>query len=254
MAKALYNNPSTNDIVNQLRQQAGVASGDVLAINTDGYPQFLPAAAPPAGTVTAPVALTPGEVVVALSAAEVETTGLEAADLVVVTAPMTPGEIVIATGAAEVESTGILLSALPVVFSVTLTDAQIKALPTSGPITLVPAPGAGWTFRPIAQIMFITIVTPYGNASTGRLQTNLGTDGISFFTPSNIDLGDQNLFLDSQGYIYAQQSIAGGGLIISLFENLPYVIEIASSGSNFTGGNPANRLTISVVGYFLPIS
>lgn len=153
---------------------------------------------------------------------------------------------------------GLLLSA-----TVTLTDAQIKALPTTGVAELVAAPGAGKKIVPsFATITCDTSANPYANVDAAcYMPIALGNDDVEFLSTiqnyatasfSSADTllssGGPRSFLLAQlpgawavvGAAFTPQPIDGG-------ENEALNLFCDNGGSgDFTGGDPANSLTVTV--------
>lgn len=153
---------------------------------------------------------------------------------------------------------------------VDLTDAQIKALPTT-PITLVPAPGAGKTIYMLGAFVRIdTANDGYGNISADPAASLFITFEGEGPGPAQGYLGkvatnhQLNLLLTSftnhtvllspiTTAVIKDVSANVGGFVLAQIdafdmENkaLVLVVENAALG-NFTGGDPANTGSITVV-------
>ena len=143
--------------------------------------------------------------------------------------------------------------------SVTLTDAQIKALPTTA-IEIIPAPAAGTFIAPLAAWAYLNWAADYTNlvdAENSRVALGYAGTLISVLSPWNeselfnllADGASHTAFTGLQGtmrdaHIYTQ----GAGQ----FQDEPGVLGAAlevygvNSGGDFTGGDPANTLKITV--------
>lgn len=149
--------------------------------------------------------------------------------------------------------------------AVTLTDAQIKTLPTEA-VTLVAAPGAGKVIHLIGGLGVLTwgVAAPnskYTNVTTtdGYLLLKVGnqqsagivtddvfTDLASFFgndgQTNYVDFPHGPLFSSSTG-----GTVFGScGSLVNI-ENAAIVIEGSNSGGNFTGGHANNTLKVTVI-------
>ncbi len=146
-------------------------------------------------------------------------------------------------------SSGGLLSA-----TVELTDAQIKALPTTG-IEIVAAPGAGKAIDIISCIVSTNFVTAYTNITDASLSF-LDNDGseIGLTLPTTVILGTTTRYI---GKMTTPLVFLGSGSFDGSFitqptsfadiENKPIVIKDYYAGvSNYTGGNAANTLKVTV--------
>lgn len=136
---------------------------------------------------------------------------------------------------------------------VTLTDAQIKALPTTG-IEIVPAQGAGKGIVPITWVIKPTLVAGYMNIdafSTMRFAWVLGgsSSGIDpgfteEFGGNVIDLLQNGVTFLGSPYI----NVDFGNTVVKpksmqTFDNA-WIRFMASNSGNFTGGDAANILKI----------
>jgi hypothetical protein len=138
--------------------------------------------------------------------------------------------------------------------SLVLTDAQIKALPTT-PIEIVPAPEIGKLLRFIYGVIALD--------STAGAYTNLGT-AAGYFAYDTVLVFDQAslLFHESERDFLgraaksqcsfppftswsaaqaAQVALNSGGDLTNT--NIGFTID--SSGGNFTGGNTANTMKVT---------
>jgi hypothetical protein len=150
--------------------------------------------------------------------------------------------------------------------TITLTDAQIKALPTT-PIALVPAPGAGKRNELILALfesaiaaaytnigaqsygMFISYgLTDFGiasiNISNGTGAGQAGSNALtSLLTLSaRIQVIPVHCWSGVHGTTVATEDFAAG-----TDENAPLVLKCDNTGGNFTGGNAANTLKVTVL-------
>lgn len=156
--------------------------------------------------------------------------------------------------------------------SVTLIDAQIKALPTTG-VEVAAAPGANKLLMPLAAYLLsdfavaysgITANTNYPEIWVGQKES--GGTVLAFFidepdgpeTALTLFLTSINTFgrvlwplytrleLQPTSYVGLGKALspdpAGDGLI-----DLPLIIRGDNNGGNFTGGDPANTLKVTVL-------
>jgi len=127
----------------------------------------------------------------------------------------------------------------------TLTDAQIKALPST-PIEIVGAPGAGRANLMLRAVFSPSLVSPYTGIDTDN---TLGIDNVEVNHSVINNAVDSILNL---GYAYvALPGLAGITTPIpkASFENLPLRVFVSQddTGLAYTGGNAANTLTVSVI-------
>lgn len=128
--------------------------------------------------------------------------------------------------------------------TVTLTDAQIKALPTT-PVQVLAAPGAGKYYKIFgAQIITDTSAAAYTNVSASGLITVQLSDSNQNFSCNNGILEEQDVFY---GDLAPDTSLNVSPL--SNTENNAINISSVNSGGDYTGGNAAN--TLEVVVYYI---
>jgi hypothetical protein len=137
--------------------------------------------------------------------------------------------------------------------TVTLTNAQIKALPTTWP-ELVPALGAGKAISFISAIAWLDAMAgAYTNVdASATLQVCIASVGST--VPDSVPdlLGDDS---DVYAMDFVPTLFVSGGLVTSnsyysrsTVDNVPVQL-VGSNASNgdFTGGNPANTLKVTVL-------
>lgn len=142
--------------------------------------------------------------------------------------------------------------------SVTLTDAQIKALPTT-PVELVAAPGAGKILLILSAFMLLdTSAGAYTNvnaAATGGVDIG-GAYGnfMQVLDPAGLvpalEGTDVLAFkLDTAVYISGDQVYNNvAAYTVGDYVNTPIIIDLEnSSDGNFTGGNAANTLKVTAL-------
>jgi hypothetical protein len=159
---------------------------------------------------------------------------------------------------------------IPQFASVTLNDAEVKALPTTQVVEVVPAPGAGKLVAPIMAIMISKVdAGAYTNIdANAKLGIVPGVDddeilAMLYETPhpeavqnlvsglltvSRVVYQPQAFLASLDGVVYAEAFQA-----VSRAENAPLNLYCANGSSgNFTGGNAANSLKAYVVYAVLP--
>lgn len=144
--------------------------------------------------------------------------------------------------------------------TVTLTDSQIKSLPST-PIEIVPAPGEGVVLVFIRGMLVMDISTTYTNVQPNSV-IFIGTDGVK---ASNLaQIGDGNLFDVGVGRWAGfftpnaqNTSLAPGeisdyvGTSNAIWENKSFLVRAYNAypgnlSGNFTGGNASNFLKITI--------
>lgn len=139
-----------------------------------------------------------------------------------------------------------------------LTDAQIKALPTTS-VELVPVPGAGKMLVPRMATLNFARTANYTNIQATAVLKIANGDGILGIAPMNESFGMVSGFLAGGGNAIvniAPYSIVDvdsfenvNGTIAGPpeFDNRSYVIKATNAaGGAFTGGNAANTLKVTV--------
>jgi hypothetical protein len=154
--------------------------------------------------------------------------------------------------------------------SVTLTNTQIKALPTTG-IQLVAAQGAGTILRVSSVLLYATLTTPYtnhdtnggsisiqysGGAAASNPLVNDSTDGFSSMTDllgvsgASAQLGMQQSPSPTQGANSYYTLVSGGATPIDI-RNQGLMIKADNiADGDFTGGHADNELFVEL-NYFV---
>lgn len=138
--------------------------------------------------------------------------------------------------------------------TVTLTDAQIKALPTTA-IELVAAPGAGKMLIPMLVIGVLdNVAGGYGNFHSPNclIYVATGSAGISDSFLANED----TVWGTPEGVQVLQFNLLAGSFAVAdvpQLENQPVKLTALNFGAgNLTGGNAANSLQVSV--YYVEVT
>lgn len=145
--------------------------------------------------------------------------------------------------------------------TVELTDAQTKALPTTG-IEIVAAPGAGQVVIPVAVIIATdTNAAAYTNIGADAFM-EIGTDAVSWCYPAYNESGGDTflsalLGVISKEYVTlntvaSQANVAGWGVVANALQrtqidNKALRVKITGNSGNLTGGNVANTLRVNAI-------
>lgn len=132
------------------------------------------------------------------------------------------------------------------VATVELTNAQIKALPTSDPgAQIVAAPGVGKYLKIFgAQIIADTLAAAYTNVSlSGLIKIQLAGAAQAHVVNNGI--------LEQEDIVYGDLAPDAGVNVqpLNIIENSAIVIQSHNDGGNYTGGNAAN--TLEAVVYYI---
>ena len=138
--------------------------------------------------------------------------------------------------------------------TITLTDAQIKALPTTA-IEIIAAPDAGKVILPLYFFAHINAAVEYTN-------TDADTVGVIGWGDSSGTVMDALAYMRSNVFIVSGETRSFGGLLGRVSTNAYDLLEAADShqdisakaivitsyngGGNLTGGDAANTLKISI--------
>jgi hypothetical protein len=160
----------------------------------------------------------------------------------------------------------------------TLTDAQIKALPST-PISLISSPGAGYFISPIAVVLNMDATAgAYGNIDAAAWLGVVYNNAYGFVGYVGNDVAITNPLIGSTAFTDfltngskvslnlapfevtedINQSAGGWGPMAVLQamtskENQPITIKVDNNGAGaLTGGNSANTLAIKVLYVVLP--
>ncbi len=135
--------------------------------------------------------------------------------------------------------------------NVTLTNAQIKALPTT-PITIVASAGAGTILLPVGYKYQARFQTDYTNADIGaELQVRFAGDNGSQLGPGRFVAQGPQWSMGAVGF-FNQRSLRGqsaADFAFSLlgFDDTALTVAMANASlGNLTGGHSNNTLVVSI--------
>lgn len=136
--------------------------------------------------------------------------------------------------------------------TVTLTDAQIKALPTTE-VEVVPAPGPGLIVVPVVALLFLTSTADYTNQDTPSFNIVWPAGDATIYADGGL-LDSTNRFVALHG---ASFDVAGSqyGFAFNSVVNTALSID-GNNGvaGNFTGGNAGNSLRVTVLYTVIDVS
>jgi hypothetical protein len=146
------------------------------------------------------------------------------------------------------------------VATVTLTDAEIKALPTTG-IEIIAAPGVGKIILPISIVISFNWVADYtGIDANSTIYSAMDGDYGSLLPAisESVDGGINNLLASSESKVVVMQqpiSLFLGNTnpinySTSQLENKALILFSQNNGLPFSGGNAANQLLVTAY-YFI---
>lgn len=166
--------------------------------------------------------------------------------------PISGSKLRVVASPAEPEEEDVMLSV-----TVTLTNAQIKALPTT-PVQILAAPGASKIIFPMAAWLRANWAADYTNIDAGaivkllintEILTTLNNTVISGVTQLLAGGGPDgsNVFLIGRQHINATNMFGTSGIYDSDAANKPLTIEVTNGALGaFTGGHASNTLKITV--------
>jgi hypothetical protein len=124
--------------------------------------------------------------------------------------------------------------------TVTLSDDQIKALPTT-PVEILAAPGANKVFSFISATMLLNSSAIYSNVAGAAVQFRLSAGGQNF---ASYLVADNSLDTDTGIFQFNFDATAFGEVLSNRAVELELVNPL---NGDLTGGNAANTLTVSVI-------
>lgn len=157
--------------------------------------------------------------------------------------------------------------------TVTLTDAQIKALPTT-PVEIIPQPGSGKTIIPLNGVITFNITTGYTNLGWdgigGIISLYLNIGSILAYTPIDtagvnsslagvnnnswwMNSGNNRVYENTDPDVVWGIYVAGQGKVFDAQNNTALVLYLdnytaayETNLGNLTGGDSANTLKVTV--------
>lgn len=140
----------------------------------------------------------------------------------------------------------------PLTATVTLTNAQILALPTT-PVTVVPAPGVGKLIQPVSVSMVMRKSVVYDDVNVAAdIWLQYVGGAIATAGPGTTDghlVFDTDT--DAQRVEQVVNTAAQGAL--EDYENVAIEVAAANDSVDFTAGDLANSLTVSVIYHVLDV-
>ena len=147
----------------------------------------------------------------------------------------------------------------------TLTDAQVKALPTTS-VTVVAAPGVGSAITPLFAHLHCAATADYTNidancilelnngGAVGYLDQTLVSSVSGLLAPGD-PADPQNAFVSTTQRQRGTTVTAGfSSFYDSDIDNKPLILKVTNGGAgNFTGGNAANVLTVTTYYVVVPV-
>ena len=142
----------------------------------------------------------------------------------------------------------------------TLTDAQVKAVPTT-PVTVIAAPGAGKAIMILTAWMRLDARGgAYTNLTGLEVQLNYGAAALAPASAAYVE-ASQGAFADaSAAHVLGSFDDQTGGSAfaswmaeIATVTNSPVTVFFSGTTGNLTGGNAANSLTVDVLYHVLTL-
>lgn len=150
--------------------------------------------------------------------------------------------------------------------SVSFTDTQLKSMPLSAPMEIIPAPGIGKVIIPISIITDTNIVTPYTvggllsvEGDTFSMLFGGGMDVLVISNTAIVQNGFHELINNSSFKVSPPVSLmyydsdwngilpAGISRDKSFYENLPLNVTMSTTNGDLTDGDSANYMKITAL-------